>query len=270
MSADAARTVLVVDDDDEVRELIAQDLRAHGFAVIEAANGFDALLQVMRARPDIVVLDLLMPRLGGLEALKQIRESAPDTVVVVVTGTDDPSLAAQALFLGAADVLAKPLDLARLRDVLARTPAPRPKAPPADRSTRAQPDAGTSAAGRVLIVDDDPEVSAVLEEFLAEHGYATRSASDAAGAFWALMQEVPDVVLLDISMPGLSGVEIIPAIRFASRAVRIIMVSGISDVELAKRALAHGAFDFVTKPVDLDYLLRSLETALSMKRLEPE
>jgi len=84
------------------------------------------------------------------------------------------------------------------------------------------------------------------------------------------MQEVPDVVLLDISMPGLSGVETIPVIRFVSRAVKIIMVSGISDVELAKRALAHGAFDFVTKPVDLDYLLRSLETALSMKRLEPE
>src|SRR5438874_12324744 len=189
MSAERARTVLVVDDDDEVRELIAQDLRAHGFEVIEAANGFDALLQVMRARPDIVVLDLLMPRLGGLEALKQIRESAPDTVVVGVTGTDDPRLAAQALLLGAADVLAKPLDLARLRDVLARTPAPRPKAPPADRSTRAQPDAGTSAAGRVLIVDDDPEVSAVLEEFLAEHGYATRSAGDAPGAFWAMMQE---------------------------------------------------------------------------------
>jgi DNA-binding NtrC family response regulator len=270
MSTERARTVLVADDDDEVRELIAQDLRAHGFEVIEAANGFDALLQVMRARPDIVVLDLLMPRLGGLEALKQIRESAPDTVVVVVTGGDDPSLAAQALFLGAADVLAKPLDLARLRAVLAEPPAPRPKAPPAERSGRAEPPAKASAAGRVLIVDDDPEVREVLEEFLAEHGYATRSAGDAPGAFWALMQEMPDVVLLDIGLPGLSGVEIIPTIRFAGRDVKIIMVSGITDVELAKRALAYGAFDYVTKPVDLEYLLRSLETALSMKGLKPE
>jgi two-component system, OmpR family, KDP operon response regulator KdpE len=113
-------------------------------------------------------------------------------------------------------------------------------------------------------------VREVLEEFLAEHGYVTRSAGDAPGAFWALMQEMPDVVLLDIGLPGLSGVEIIPTIRFAGRDVKIIMVSGITDVELAKRALAYGAFDYVTKPVDLEYLLRSLETALSMKGLKPE
>lgn len=260
----------MADDDDDVRATIAQDLRAHGFEVIEAANGFDTLLQVMRARPALVVLDLLMPWLGGLDALKQIRESAPNTIVVVVTGADDPSFAAQALSLGAAALLPKPLDLARLRAVLAEAPPPRPKAPPAERSGRPEPDVGTSAAGRVLIVDDDAEVREVIEEFLAKHGYAARSVGDAAGAFWALMREVPDVVLLDIAMPGLSGIEIIPVIRFVSRAVKIIMVSGINDLELSKRALAHGAFDYVTKPVDLDYLLRSLETALAMKRLEPE
>jgi two-component system, chemotaxis family, CheB/CheR fusion protein len=270
MSAERARTVLVADDNDEVRATISQALRAYGFEVIEAANGFETLLQVMRARPDLVVLDLLMPRLGGLEALKQIRESAPETVVVVVTGADDPSLVAQALALGATAVLAKPVDLAELRAVLSEVPAPRPKTPPAARSGQAEPDAGTGAAGRVLIVDDDPEVREVLEEFLAEHGYATRSAGDAPGAFWALMQEMPDVVLLDIGLPGLSGVEIIPTIRFAGRDVKIIMVSGITDVELAKRALAYGAFDYVTKPVDMEYLLRSLEMALSMKGLRPE
>jgi DNA-binding NtrC family response regulator len=269
MSAEGARTVLVADDDKDVRAMIAQDLRAHGFAVIEAANGFETLLQVLRTRPAIVVLDLLMPWLGGLEALTKIRESAPE-IVVVVTGADDPSLSVQALSLGAVAVLATPLDLAELRAVLARTPAPRPKTAGAERSSRAEPRAKAGAAGRVLIVDDDADVREVIEEFLTEHGYATRSAGDAAGAFWALIQEVPDVVLLDISMPGLSGVEIIPAIRFAGRAVKIIMVSGISDVELAKRALAQGAFDYVTKPVDLGYLLRSLETALSMQRPEPE
>lgn len=270
MSAEGARTVLVADDDGEVRATIAEYLRAHNFTVIEAANGFDALLQVKRARPGSIVLDLLMPRLGGLEALKQIHESAPETIVVVITGADDPGLREQALSSGAATVLTKPLDLAKLRAALSEPPAPRPGQASAPGSARAARGAKVGAAGRVLIVDDDAEVRAILEEFLAAHGYATRSVGDAAKAFWALMQDVPDVVLLDISMPGFNGVEFIPTIRFASSAVKIIMVSGITDVELSKRALAQGAFDYITKPVDMDYLLQSLETAILMKRLEAE
>ena len=68
-------------------------------------------------------------------------------------------------------------------------------------------------------------------------------------------------------MPGLSGVDIIPAIRTVSRDVKMIMVSGVSDAVLAKRALAAGAFDFVTKPVSMDYLLQTLEAALTLIRL---
>jgi len=270
MSAEGTRTVLVADDDEDVRTTLAEYLRAQGLEVLEAADGFDTLLKVKRARPGVVVLDLLMPRLGGLEALKQIHGSNPETIVVVITGADDPGLREQALSSGAATVLTKPLDLAELKRAVSSTARPRPPAADVSGPSRAASGAVKRAAGRVLIVDDDPEVRAILEEFLALHGYVTRSAGDAPSAFWALMQNVPDVILLDISMPGFNGVEFIPTIRFASGDVKIIMVSGITDVELSKRALAQGAFDYVTKPVDMDYLLRSLETAMSMKRLETE
>ncbi len=270
MSAVAGRTVLVADDDEEVRTTLAEYLRAQAFEVLEAADGFDTLLKVKRARPGGVVLDLLMPRLGGLEALRQIRESAPETVVVVVTGADDPSLHAQAVAAGASAVLTKPPDLAELKRALSSAVAPRPATAGTPGPSRAASGAAKRAAGRVLIVDDDAGVADVLEELLTQHGYAARSVGDAAAAFWALMQDVPDVVLLDISMPGLSGVDLIPAIHLVSRDVKIIMVSGGTDVAIAKQALAYGAFDYVTKPVDMDYLVRSLETALSMKRLEAE
>ncbi len=262
--------MLVADDDEDVRGTIAEYLRAHNFEVIEAADGFDTLLKVKRARPGVVVLDLLMPRLGGLEALKQIHGSNPETIVVIITGVGDPGLRKQALSSGAATVLTKPLDLAELKRAVSSRAAARPATAGVPGPGRAARGAKVGAAGRVLIVDDDAEVRAILEEFLAANGYVTRSVGDAAKAFWALMQDVPDVVLLDISMPGFNGVEFIPTIRFASSAVKIIMVSGITDVELSKRALAQGAFDYITKPVDMDYLLQSLETAISMKRLEAE
>ena len=264
------RTVLIVDDEPEIRGLIGEHLQSNGYDVLEAENGLEALLHVELSRLNIVILDLMMPRLGGLDALKRVTPLYPEIAVVVITGTSDPELKQQALALGATAVLTKPIDLADLLKAVDHATRGGPAAEASETregNARGGPaSAEAASAGRVLIVDDDAEIRALLEEFLDQHGYAVRSAATAESAFWALMHEVPDVVLLDISMPGLSGVEIIPAIRNVSRDVKIIMVSGSTDVELSKRALAYGAFDYVTKPVDTEYLLRSLEAAMIMKR----
>ena len=82
----ARGTVLIVDDDPEVRAMLAEYLAGDGYVVAQAADGLEALLHVRRARPRAVVLDLMMPRLGGLEALKRIRALDPTIGVVVVTG----------------------------------------------------------------------------------------------------------------------------------------------------------------------------------------
>src|SRR6266571_1750425 len=253
---------LVVDDDAEIRETVTEWLRLQGFEVSEASNGLEALLRVKRERPQLVVLDLSMPRLGGLDALRRIRVFDPSMSVVVVTGSDDPKLATEALRLGAARVLHKPIKLEKL------WPAPDAReAVAAPGSERPLEPAPTGDRGRILVVDDDAEFRQTMEELLDSAGYTVRSSPTAASAFFAVAQTVPDVILLDISMPGLSGVDIIPAIQTVSRDVKIIMVSGITDAVLAKRALAAGAFDFVTKPVNTDYLLRTVEAALTLIRL---
>ena len=264
------RTVLIADDDPEIRGMIGEYLHSNGYDVLEAENGLETLLRVKRAKPNVVILDLMMPRLGGLDALKRLRPFAPGIAVVVVTGVADPELKRQALALGAAAVLTKPLEPVALLKAVDHARSGDPAADASEtpeggaRGRSMSPDA--VPAGRVLIVDDDAEIRELLEEFLDRHGYASRSASTASSAFWALMHEVPDVVLLDISLPGLSGVEIIPAIRYANRDVKIIMITGSTDLELSKRALAYGAFDYVAKPVDLAYLLLSLDAAVTAKR----
>jgi len=99
-------------------------------------------------------------------------------------------------------------------------------------------------------------------------GYSARSVPDAATAVREIAAAPPDVVLLDISMPGLSGIDPLPAIRaLAPRAV-VIMISVTEDAATAKGALAHGAFDYVVKPIDLQYLSRSIEAALLMAQPE--
>ncbi len=259
-------TVLIVDDEAELREVVAEYLEASGFAVAQAENGLEALLKIKRLRPRFVVLDLTMPRLGGVGGLKRIRTFDPAIRVIVVTGTTDEELHRQARAQGAAFVFPKPVEpsdlLAALRS--GGLPTPEPAAAPAPPAAAGD----TVAAGWVLVVDDDAEMRATLEEVVARGGHAVRTAADGAAAVRVIAEEAPDVVLLDINMPGLSGVDALPTLRALAPETKIIMVSGEHDPELAKRALAHGAFDYVTKPVDLAYLTQSLETALMMRRLE--
>src|SRR5204863_515836 len=126
--------VLIVDDDPEVRDVLAEAFRMEGLDVLEASNGLEALLYVKRDRPDAVVLDLMMPRLGGVEALKRIHDFNPGIRVLVVTGTDDPELHRQATASGASAVFTKPVAIAALVAALAAPAlAAAPPVPPAPR-----------------------------------------------------------------------------------------------------------------------------------------
>ena len=248
----APRVVVVVEDDTDLRELYAACLEGNGWSVARAANGLDALVQIKRVRPASVVLDLLMPRLGGLEALKRIKAFDPAIRVVVVTGAEDLALTRQALALGARTVLKKPVDPQTLLSALTEAS---PSAAPDSDSPRTVPTGPPAAhAGRVLVVDDEAEVCALLQDFLVTKGYRVRSAADGAAALREVIEEAPDLVLLDVDMPRLGGVEALTAIRGIAREVRVIMISGKASLEVAKLALAYGAFDYIAKPFDLDHL----------------
>lgn len=290
-SGPAPTRILVVDDEPETRDLIAEYLGQYGYAVSQAGNGLETLLQVKHTRPDGVILDLQMPRLGGLEALKRIHAFDPAIVVIVVTGDATPDVRQRAQALGAIAVLDKPFRLPDLLATLRTTRAAPPSAdgepasrvepsaplaaPPAaeqspspDAEQRpAPPRAGLDPTPSVLVVDDDPDIRAILEELFSVKGYAVRTASDGAGAVREIVHAPADVILLDIEMPGLNGVDALPTLRALAPRAAVIMVSGSMDVELSRRALAHGAFDYVVKPIDFEYLTRSLETALAMRNV---
>jgi CheY-like chemotaxis protein len=260
--------VLIADDDTDVRQLLVESFRDAGFDVLEASNGLEALLSVKRDRPDAVVLDLMMPRLGGVEALKRIHAFNPGIRALVLTGTIDSELHRQATLAGAAGVFAKPVAAAALVAALAG-PAPAPPAPqPAAPAPETPPRTGGAPTGRVLVVDDNPEVRAMLADVLTSLGYATRTAADGATAVRAVLSEAPDIVLLDVYMPGLSGVGALPTIVALAPNAKVIMISGAANEDLLKRSLAFGAHDYVTKPFEISRLSRSIETALAMRRLE--
>lgn len=257
-------TAVVADDDPEVRAIIAEYLVLRGFEVTQAADGLEALQSVRQVRPDVLVLDIMMPRLGGIEAMVQIRSDFPDVAVIVVTGIPDDALRGRALALGAAALLPKPLELNLLGSIIATVTTLNVNSARPGRDERLATSPGrTQPATRILIADDDEDIRNLLSEFLQQDNYETVLASDGLQALKIIIDEPPPVVLLDIQMPRLGGIEALTAIRAIAPTTQVIMISGVSDVDLARRALSHGAFDYVTKPVDLPYLRRSIEAAVS-------
>lgn len=116
----ADRLVLVVDDEPDLLEIVADRLAGEGYRVLTARDGLEALERVRAARPACIILDLKMPRLGGLDALVELRREAPEAHVIVLTGSPNRTLAQACRARGADDFLLKPFDAGELLRLTAR------------------------------------------------------------------------------------------------------------------------------------------------------
>jgi two-component system nitrogen regulation response regulator NtrX len=125
-------------------------------------------------------------------------------------------------------------------------------------------------SGHVLIVDDEKAICASLTGILSDEGYEVSSAHDGDQALKALEDEDPDLLLLDIWMPGKDGMEVLELIKKRSPGLPVIMISGHGTVETAVKATKLGAFDFIEKPLDMDKILLSVRNALEFTRLAEE
>ncbi len=122
----------------------------------------------------------------------------------------------------------------------------------------------------ILIVDDEPIVRESLTKWFRQDGFRVEAAEHANAAL-KLMEKGPwDVVILDIKMPGMSGLELLKRLREIDRNAQVIMATAFASVESAVQALKDGAFDYVTKPIDPDHLSHLVSNALQQRKLEDE
>ena len=119
------------------------------------------------------------------------------------------------------------------------------------------------SSGRVLVVDDDTEVRLILREFLTGRGYEVTVAEGGAEAIAALEKERPDVVLLDVAMPEMDGVETLKRIVALRPTLPVIMVTANADIVVTAKLLALGAADYIPKPFDLEYLDQAVSIQVS-------
>jgi len=116
--------------------------------------------------------------------------------------------------------------------------------------------------GRVLVVDDDPDTVDLLTTILSDAGYEVVAAFTGGDGLMVLEVESPDVILLDLQMPGLHGMDVLRRLRMARPEIPVIIVSGQGDAELARATLRRGAVDYIRKPMNPEHLVRAVAAAL--------
>lgn len=125
-------------------------------------------------------------------------------------------------------------------------------------------------AVRILVIDDEPAVVDILVTCLREEGYGALGAETSDEGLKLAILSRPELVLLDIALPGMNGIELLKRIRSIIPTTRVIMVSGNTDPVLAREALELGALAYVDKPFDLTYLRRIVATALQPENEKPD
>lgn len=211
--------------------------------------------------PGVVVIDLAMPRLGGIDAIKAIHAFDPSIRVVVITGEENRALHRAALVNGASQVLAKPVDCDALLRAVGRDGA----APV--QSATAGPVGGEARdathARRVLLAEEQPATSRFLQEVLRARGYETHAVPHVEDAIAVVGRLRPHAVVLGLEAPGVTGLRVLGALQGLAPRTPIIALSESS--ELARLALLAGAHDCIVRPIDVPSLVSRLPSALSAR-----
>ena len=257
-------TILVVDDERLICDLLRAVLSRHGHEVLTALNGREGIVLFKKNRPRFTLLDLRMPEMNGIEVLKQIRAIDPQAAVLILTAWGSDALEQQARQLGVVDFLSKGLSLDVLVEAMERTlQQPAQEASPAQspapvRAPQAAP-AAVGEGGFILVVDDEPQIRDLLKRFLTLRGYKVRVASDGQQVLTMVEQDVPQLIVLDVYMPGVNGVEVLRQLRGRKFAGGVILLTASQDDKLLQEALDLGSVDVMGKPVDLERLALAIQ-----------
>ena len=270
--------VLVIDDDPLIVAIYEKMFRAQGFEVAVANDGEQGLVAVRQFKPDVVLLDLNMPKVSGLEVLRLIRiqpglERLP--VVVFCAGTMAGQVVAawQAM---ATCVLMKARDkpprvLQVVKAVLASSSAQEWRESSSALSQRLrQPEyCGEPGMTSVLVIDDDPVATAIYGNMLRANGFDVEVAEDGRQGLQSLRRFRPDVVLLDLDMPKMSGVEWLKQIRsrMKTRSLPVvILTAGTVKRQLRAAKKSDATFMLAKGAVHPDTVVEAIKVAAGRGR----
>jgi len=225
------RTVLICDDDPSVRTFLKTLLEAHGYRVLAASSGMEAIRQAAAWQPDAILLDLLMPEMGGWETLAALRDRpATSEIPVAILSVLPPRETRKSDWVVAAWVQ-KPVDEARLFQTLSVAIS------------------GSSKPARILVVEDDLDLARVIRQVFEGHGYKVFHAQTGREAIQSAERVFPNLIVLDLALPEGDGFDVVAGLRQnkALRSVPLVVYTAKDIDEPEREKLKLGETVFLTK-----------------------
>ena len=240
------RRVLVVDDDDDFRELMRQQLRSAGYVVFDARDAASALQIARNSRPDVITVDLLMPGIDGWNFIEKLRleDNLASIPIVVVSGAADAKTSGK-----------RPLDVSVVT-----------KGEGTDRLLR---EVSLALAGRrgatILVAEDDADLREVLTTSLMRNGHRVVQARDGAEALAAIERDRIDLLVLDLVMPNIDGFGVLARLKELpnGESIPVIVVTGADRSTTEMEALRLGANVYLAKPVEAAALTEQVTKLLT-------
>lgn len=255
--------LLMVDDETEFLESTAVALKRRGLDVSTAGSGAEAMVMISQSDFDIVLLDVKMPGMDGVEVLERIASVKPGLPVIMLTGHGNIEDAFKSSKIGVVDFLSKPYDMDYLAEKIRDTVKKAVIMKAASESKH------ESAAGEinVLLVDDEEELLSSLAPALKRRGFSVDTAENGHDALEKVSARNYDVVVLDVKMPGVDGIETLKRMREKGKNFEVLMLTGHPNVNSAFESMKSGAADYIMKPPDVDELTSAIKKLYSKKNL---
>ncbi len=289
--------VLLVDDEEDYVRTMAERMDMRDLQSTVALSGEEALDVLEADPPDVIVLDLRMPGLQGMEVLEKVKRDHPHIQVIILTGHGGDKEEKEARRLGAFEYVQKPADLGTLvdtiqgawkRSIQAAREFIKEQGEEFDRSmtaaalaeggmpdeardlmnkahglARRNRDEQVGAAGtlKILLVDDEEDYVRTMAERLKMRDLGSNVALNGEEALSLLEEDLPDVMVLDLKMPGMGGLELLEAVRSKYPSVQVIILTGHGSENEESIALRLGDFAYFQKPVDIQDLMAEVRKA---------
>jgi diguanylate cyclase (GGDEF)-like protein/PAS domain S-box-containing protein len=250
-------TILVVDDEEELLTSLQRPLQTK-YRVLTTTRSTEVMNILCFEKTDVILLDIRMPGMTGIELLKEIKFMYPHIPVLIMTGHGDENDTITTLKYGASGYIKKPIDLYFLFNEIERV------------LSGGDTIISNEAPPKILLIDDEPEFLKSITRALSSHPYVLDTATAVEEAIEKLESDKFDIVMVDIKLHGINGLEFIENLEKKYDDIVTIVITGNSSQELAINAIKHGVFDYIRKPVDIKDLVSAIERSIHKLRVNRE
>ncbi len=274
MAQEEYATIMLVEDNPLTLRILIEHLKRLGHQTTIARSAEEALRQIGLQKPDLILLDILLPGIDGFEACRRLKgnSATKDIPVIFLTVLSQTEDKVKAFEVGGVDFLTKPVDF---KEVSARihTRLSIQKLQRRLKTRRNMISSGLAPhqdrKSVIMVVEDNPMALQLLEKYLGGMGFSAVGTSSGEEALEMLKSTIPDIILLDVMLPGIDGFETCRLFKksLQTRDVPVIFMTALSDTHDKVRAFEAGAVDYITKPHHYAEIVTRINTHLTLKAL---